>query len=458
MVDLLVGLVALAAQGDHIAGQSVVHDPVDGLDPVLDDHVGRVAALQTRQDVGDDVAGLLGPGIVGGHHHEVGDVRGDLSHLGPLGPIPVAAAAEQGHGAALGEALHGGEDVFKTVGAVGVVDEDGIVLAGGGDHLHTPLHVGHPAESVGALLQGDPQGQGRAQHIQRIIYHKSAGNANGNGDALRFRHGVEGDALGPQDDVLRPQVRRGLLGVGDEAAGGLRRQPSGPGVVGVDHAHGTVTEQNGLGVAVGLHGLVEIQVVLSQVGEHTHVVMHPVDPVQGQGVGGDLHDHVGAAGVPHLGEEPLDLEGLRRGALRGDHLRADHVLVGADQPHLGPGLLLQNGLEEVGGAGLAVGAGDGCHGHGCGRVAEEVGADHRQAPAGVLHLDIGDGPVRRGLLTDHRGGAGGGRLPDEGVAVHGKAPHGHKQVAGLCGAGVVADVGDLQIQVCRGGEDRNVLQ
>ena len=75
-------------------------------------------------------------GIVGGHHHEVRDVRGDLAHLGALGLIPVAAAAKERNGAALGKALDAGEHILQSVGAVGVVDEDRIVLAGGWDHLH----------------------------------------------------------------------------------------------------------------------------------------------------------------------------------------------------------------------------------------------------------------------------------------------------------------------------------
>ena len=341
---------------------------------------------------------------------------------------------------------------------MGVVDQDGVVLSGGRDHLHPALHMGHPAERVGALFQGDAQGQCRPQHIQRIIYHKSAGNANRNGDTLFFCNGVEGDPLSPQDDLLRPQIRRGLFRIGEDPAGSLRRQVLCPGIIGVDHAHGAVAEQDGLGIAVGLHGLVEIQMVLGQIGKYSHGILHPIDPVQCQGVGGDLHDHMGAAGIPHLREQALEFKGFRRGALRGDHLCADHVLVGADQAHPGPGLLLQNGLEEVRGAGLAVGAGDAHHGHGCGRMAKEIGADDGQTPAGVLHQNIGDAAVRRRLLADHRRGTGRRRLADEGMAVRGKAPHSNKQVSGPGGTGIIADIGDLQLRVRRGGQDRNILQ
>ena len=174
-------------------------------------------------------------------------------------------------------------------------------------------------------------------------------------------------------------------------------------------------------------------------------------------MGGDLHDHVGAAALPHLGKQPLELKGLRCGPLRGDDPVADHVLVGADEAHLGAGLLLQDGLEKIGGGGLAVGAGDAHHGHGVRRMAEEVGAHHRQGPAGVRHPDERHIPLRL-LFAQHRRRAGGHGLADEGVAVNGKARHGHKQVSRLDSPGIIADMGDIHIQVRRGGQDVKALQ
>ena len=242
-----------------------------------------------------------------------------------------------------------------------------------------------------------------------------------------------------QGDVFRPQIRLRRLGVSEEAAGGVRRQPGRPGVVGVDNACLTVLKQQRLGAAVVLHGAVEIQMVLGEVCKHARLIVDAVHPVQGQGVGGDLHHHMGAARIPHLGEEPLELKGLRRGALRGEGLLADHVLIGADQTHLGPRRLLQNGFQQVGGGGLAVGAGDPDHGHALGGVSKEVGPHRRQSPAGIRHLDIGDIPLRR-LLAQHRRRAGLHGLSDEIVSVRRKAGHGHKQSAGSHRPGVIADV------------------
>ena len=70
---------------------------------------------------------------------------------------------------------------------------------------------------------------------------------------------------------------------------------------------------------------------------------------------------MGAARVQHLPEELLELVTLRRGALRVDEFRADHVAVGAHQAHLYARAGLQQMLHQIGGGGLAVGAGDGDH-------------------------------------------------------------------------------------------------
>ena len=234
-------------------------------------------------------------------------------------------------------------------------------------------------------------------------------------------------------------------------------QPSGPGVIGVHHAGVTVLEQDGLGVTVGLHGLVEVQVVLGQVRKDAHSVMDAVHPVQEQGVGGGLHHHMGAAARAHLGQQSLQFKGFRGGALRGEDLLADHVLVGADESHLGPQGLLQDGLEQVGGGGLAVGAGDGHHGHRVRGVAVEIGAHHRQGAAGIRHPNIGN-VLPRGFFAQHRRRAGLHGLADEIMAVHSKAVHCHKQIAGPGLTGVIAHMGNVRLQVRRGFQNVQSLQ
>ena len=196
--------------------------------------------------------------------------------------------------------------------------------------------------------------------------------------------------------------------------------------------------------------------VLTEVGEDTHGEAYAIDAIQRQGVGGDLHDHVGTAGVGHPAEQLLQLEGLRRGALRVEDFAADHVLNGADQAHLGTGLLLQNALDEVGGGGLAAGAGDADHGHLAGGVIEPVAGDHRQSAAGVLHNYVGNVAVGC-MLADNTGRAFFAGHGDEAVAIGLGAGDSHEQPALRRLAGVVADVGDVGVHIGGGGQNSEAL-
>lgn len=198
----------------------------------------------------------------------------------------------------------------------------------------------------------------------------------------------------------------------------------------------------------------EVQMVLGQIGENTHGVVHTVYPVQSQGMGRDFHYHVGAPCFPHPGKEALELKGLRCGALRGQHLLADHILICADQADFCTNGLLQNCLEEVGGAGLSIGPRHRYHGHAPGRMAEEVGPHHSQRPAGISHLYIRNS-LCRDLLAQHGRRTGSHSLGNKGVTICGKSGHGHKQVPRPHSPGVIAYPWDLQLQICRGRKHRD---
>ncbi|MPM33171.1 hypothetical protein SDC9_79740 [bioreactor metagenome] len=203
-------------------------------------------------------------------------------------------------------------------------------------------------------------------------------------------------------------------------------------------------KENGLCVAVVLHGLVKIQVVLGQIRKDPHVVSDTVDPALVQRVGRGLHHHMGAARIQHPAKQLMQLKALRRGPLRGQDLRADHVLVGADQTHLRPCRLLQNSLQQIRGGGLAVGAGDGGHDHMLRRMTEPVGAQHSQRPPGLLHQHVGNAGLRL-PLTHGAYCPGLLRLSDIGMTVHGIATDGDEHVALMSLTGVITDAGDFKI-------------
>ena len=257
-----------------------------------------------------------------------------------------------------------------------------VVLAGRGDHLSAALDALSRGQRRRRLLRRDAQGQSDAQGAQSVVDREGSGDAQAAGCFAALPAGREGHAVGLQVDVQSLQVGVASGGVGVDGAGGALHQKRGPGVVDVDQAHPALLEEKRLGPAIFLHGVVEIQMILGEVGEKAHVEGDAAHPVEAQGVGRDLHHHVGAAGVGHLAEEGLQFETLGSGAFGVQHLAADHVLNGAHQAHLGPQAILQNVFDQVGGGGFAVGAGDADHGHLPGRVAVPVGAHLGQAQPG----------------------------------------------------------------------------
>ena len=196
--------------------------------------------------------------------------------------------------------------------------------------------------------------------------------------------------------------------------------------------------------------------ILGQVGKDAHGKTDARHALEHQRVGGDLHHDVGAPGVAHLAEELLQLEALRRGALRGQLLRPDHVAVGADQTHLRAERGLQDVLDEVSGGGLAVGAGDADHGHLPRRVAEEVASGDGQSIAGILHQNIGDLPLGRALAQHHSRAlfrSGGDKV----MSVADRAHNGDEEIAAAGAAGIIADAGDLHGGIGVHLNNRNVL-
>ena len=145
-----------------------------------------------------------------------------------------------------------------------------------------------------------------------------------------------------------------------------------------------------------------------------------------------------ASGVGHLPQQLLHLPGFGGGAVGGQDLLADHVLVGADKAHLGPQHPLQHGLEEVSGGGLAVGAGDGQHRQFLRRMAEPVDGHRRQGRPGISRHQ--PRPFfRRRAAAEYRRRPLIQRLLDIPVAVGLVARQGHEETAGRHVSGVVAD-------------------
>ena len=115
------------------------------------------------------------------------------------------------------------------------------------------------------------------------------------------------------------------------------------------------SEECRFGGEVLFHAAVQVQVVLGQVGETSHVEHHGVNPAEGQGMGRNLHGGAIQALLGHDGQQGMHIGGLRRGQLAGNGLAAGQDLNGANEPccfSQRP----QQGVQEIGGGGLAVGS------------------------------------------------------------------------------------------------------
>ena len=115
-----------------------------------------------------------------------------------------------------------------------------------------------------------------------------------------------------------------VTGVGHREPRDRHRCPVGQQfAVRVVHAHDALVaerrlEQARLGREVPLHGAVQVEVVLREVGEHRDAHAGAVNPVQGQRMRGDLHGHGPVAGGDEAGQAGLQLGCLGRGARTGE--------------------------------------------------------------------------------------------------------------------------------------------
>ena len=189
-----------------------------------------------------------------------------------------------------------------------------------------------------------------------------------------------------------------LGGIAEDRAAYALRHVGSAGIVHVDAALFALGEDFFLCRGVFLHRPVEIKVILGQVREYRHIKVDARHALQRERMGGNLHHHMGAALLQHLPEQAVQLQTLGGGMFGVQELFADHVAVCADEADLSPRHRFQHMLHDVGGAGLAAGAGKADELHFCRRVAVEFPAYEGKAQAAVLYLNIGCA-VRGHVLT-----------------------------------------------------------
>jgi hypothetical protein len=75
-------------------------------------------------------------------------------------------------------------------------------------------------------------------------------------------------------------------------------------------------EQPSLGLEIPLHRLVEVEVILREVGERERPEANPLEPVELGPMRRRLHHAAAVAGVEHRAEGALEVDRLRRSAHR----------------------------------------------------------------------------------------------------------------------------------------------
>ena len=183
------------------------------------------------QDLGDDRAGVLRARVVGGDDDVVGQRRGGGAHERALGPVAVAAGAEDHEHATLAQAAGGPQDVLERVRGVGVVDEhrEGLALVDGLEAAGRQLGPGQAGRDRLVADAERARGGDRAEGVEDV-------------EAPRQRHGelelarAEARARRARAQVGRAQVGVGALEADRHRVGELRGQAQPVLVVDVDHA------------------------------------------------------------------------------------------------------------------------------------------------------------------------------------------------------------------------------
>ena len=217
-------------------------------------------------------------------------------------------------------------------------------------------------------------------------------------------------------------------------------------------------EELGFGLLVSLQRAMEIQVLVRDVGHGGHVEIAAGHAALGQSMGSDLQHGVGGAGLDHASQIALDLWRVRSGGVEaGLHLliadmgthRADHAGVQSSGA--------QNGVDDVDGGRLAVGARDSderqlARGKTVPGGAQPAPGLPRVGDAHVCELICGQvdgavvaGDLRKSALPDDSYRAPAHCLGDEAVSVNACTRDGDVDVARLHLARIGGDAAYLDI-------------
>ena len=184
-------------------------------------------------------------------------------------------------------------------------------------------------------------------------------------------------------------------------------------------------EHASLGREVGLHRLVEVEVVLREIGEDPAREADPGRTPELQGVGGHLHRAGAVARVEHSPKRRLEVDRLGRRALHLLLHSPDHAFDRSEQA-AAPAACLEQVADQEGGGGLAVRAGDADHFELRGRIPVEARRNGSHGRADVVDDQLRHSQPEPALAYE-RDRSALDRIGGEIVAVGPKAGHAKKE-------------------------------
>ena len=129
--DILTGFVALTRQNQHIAGQQIIHCHFYGFGTV-----GNIIGAGTsRHDFVADIFGFFKTGIIIGYINDIGQIMRYSAHQRTFTLVAIAAAAENDLQPTGRMRTQSFQDIFQTVGRMGIINIHGGAVGGMSDQL-----------------------------------------------------------------------------------------------------------------------------------------------------------------------------------------------------------------------------------------------------------------------------------------------------------------------------------
>ena len=304
---------ACAGDEQHITGAEISNGGCDGLGAL-----GYFGGARTAlQDFGPDYSSVFRARVIVGDVSHVGDTRGDFAHQAALAAITVAATAEYHCQLAGGVGAERVQHSLERIGGVGVVDIYRRAVGGDASALQSARHAFEMFEGRNSGDRIGAAGQSEAQGAQGVADLEDTGERQADAEVLFHYDEVENLAVAV--DGCTQQLQRGAgLAVAQYA---MTAQAAGDfeggefGAVGIQNGDTAflhdVREQAQLGREVGGHGAVIVQMVARHVGEASDGDFYAIDAELVQAVAGGFHGEMCDALVCHLGQQAVQLGGIR---------------------------------------------------------------------------------------------------------------------------------------------------